>query len=104
MIAGAVRETASVLRDRILAIAAHKLEAAVEDIEFVDSRATVRGVPNVGITLKEIAEISYFQAETLPSGVPPGLESSGRYHSPSMMLWPTPATSARARSTSRPGP
>ncbi|MFD6897290.1 xanthine dehydrogenase family protein molybdopterin-binding subunit [Rhodococcus sp. NPDC060086] len=87
MIAGAVRETASVLRDRILAIAAHKLEAAVEDIEFVGSRATVRGVPSVGVTLKEIAEISYFQAETLPAGVPPGLESSGRYHSPSMMLW-----------------
>ena len=38
MTAGAIRETAVVLRERIIAIAAHKLEAAVEDIELADSR------------------------------------------------------------------
>ena len=45
MTAGAVRETAAILRERIVAIAAHKLEAAVDDIELADSRATVRGTP-----------------------------------------------------------
>ena len=34
MIAGAVAETAAVLRERIVAIAAHKLEAAPDDIEL----------------------------------------------------------------------
>ena len=34
MTAGAVRETASILRDRIVAIAAHKLEASPDDIEL----------------------------------------------------------------------
>ncbi|MBV9412463.1 MAG: xanthine dehydrogenase family protein, partial [Acidimicrobiia bacterium] len=43
MTAGAVRDTASILRERIAAIAAHKLEAAVEDIELAGSRASVRG-------------------------------------------------------------
>lgn len=87
MTAGAVAETATVLRDRILAIAAHRLEAAVEDVEFVRSRASVRGVPGVSLSLAEIADIAYFQAETLPPGVPPGLESNGRYHAPNMMIW-----------------
>ena len=34
MTAGAVRETATILRERIVAIAAHKLEAALDDIEL----------------------------------------------------------------------
>ncbi len=45
MTAGAVRETAAILRERLVAIAAHKLEAAVDDIELADSRASVRGTP-----------------------------------------------------------
>ena len=45
MTAGAVRETAAILRERIVAIAAHKLEAAVDDIELAESRASVRGTP-----------------------------------------------------------
>ena len=36
MTAGAVRETAAILRERIVAIAAHKLEAAVDDIELAE--------------------------------------------------------------------
>ena len=36
MIAGAIAATASTLRERIVAIAAHKLEAAPEDIELAD--------------------------------------------------------------------
>ena len=43
MTAGAVAETAAVLRERILAIAAHRLEAAVEDLELGGGRASVRG-------------------------------------------------------------
>jgi carbon-monoxide dehydrogenase large subunit len=79
MTAGAVRETASVLRDRIVAIAAHKLEAAVEDIELANSRANVRGAPSVGISLAEIAALAYFDPYSLPPGVPAGLEASARY-------------------------
>ena len=45
MSAGAVRATASVLRERIVALAAEKLGAAPDDIELADSRASVRGKP-----------------------------------------------------------
>ena len=87
MTAGAIRETASILRDRIAAIAAHRLEAAIDDVELSDSRATVRGSPSVGVSLAEIADVAYFQPQALPAGIPPGLEASARYTSSSMSIW-----------------
>ena len=87
MTAGAVGETASLLRERIVAIAAHKLEAAPEDIELAASRAHVRGSPSVSVALKDIAATAYFEPATLPDGVPPGLEASGRYHAQAMAVW-----------------
>jgi carbon-monoxide dehydrogenase large subunit len=87
MLAGAVSETASVLRDRILAIAAHKLEAPVEDIELADSRASVRGVPSSGISLADIAAAAYFQPEALPPELSSSLEASGRYRAKGMVTW-----------------
>jgi carbon-monoxide dehydrogenase large subunit len=79
-IAGAISETAAVLRERITAIAAHHLEAAVDDIELADGRASVRGSPSVGMSIREIAEISYNASKAIP-GVPAGLEVSARYAS-----------------------
>ncbi|MEU2100848.1 xanthine dehydrogenase family protein molybdopterin-binding subunit [Nocardia sp. NPDC004085] len=87
MTAGAIAETASVLRERILAIAAHRLGVSPADIEFVRSRATVRAAPDKGLTLAEIAEIAYYQTDSLPHGVPPGLEASGRYKTPQLAIW-----------------
>ncbi|MBF6191621.1 xanthine dehydrogenase family protein molybdopterin-binding subunit [Nocardia sp. CDC186] len=87
MTAGAIAETASVLRERILAIAAHRLGVSPADIEFVRSRATVRAAPDEGLTLAEIAEIAYYQTDSLPPGVPPGLEASERYKTPQLAIW-----------------
>lgn len=87
MTAGAIRETASILRERIVAIAAHKLEASVEDIELADSRATVRGTPSIGISLAELARVAYFDPYSLPPGVPAGLEASARYTADTRFIW-----------------
>jgi carbon-monoxide dehydrogenase large subunit len=87
MIAGAVATTASILRERIIAIAAHRLEASTEDIELAASRISVRGVPSSGLTLGEIAALAYFQPEALPPEVPPGLEASARYRGESPIIW-----------------
>src|SRR4029453_7215933 len=57
MSAGAVRATAAVLRERILAIAAEKLGAAASDIELADSRASVRGRPTAGLSFRELAAL-----------------------------------------------
>jgi len=87
MTAGAIRETASILCDRIKAIAAHKLEAATEDIELSRSRASVRGSPTVGISLREVAGLAYFEPSSLPPGVPAGLEASARYTAEAGSIW-----------------
>ncbi|MEU1549260.1 xanthine dehydrogenase family protein molybdopterin-binding subunit [Nocardia sp. NPDC005745] len=87
MTAGAIARTASMLRERILAIAAHRLGASADDIEFSRSRATVRGTPDKSLSLAEIAEIAYFQTDSLPPGVPPGLEASGRHKTPQLAIW-----------------
>ena len=84
--AGAVAETAAVLRERIIAIAAYHLGVAAEKIELVESRAEVRGTPSSALSLAEIADIAYFRPDDLPPGVPPGLEASGRYQAESWSI------------------
>jgi carbon-monoxide dehydrogenase large subunit len=87
MIAGAVAETAEILRPRLLAIAAELLEAAADDIELSQSRAFVRGSPSDAVTLAQIADTAYFQPFKRPAGVPLGLEASARYQTPAMVIW-----------------
>jgi aerobic carbon-monoxide dehydrogenase large subunit len=87
MTAGAVRDTAAVLRERLVAIAAHKLEAAPDDIELANSRANVRGAPSVGISFAELAALAYFDPASLPPGVEAGLEASARYTTQSGSIW-----------------
>ena len=87
MLAGAIAETAGGLRARIAAIAAHRLEAAVDDIEVSGGRAAVRGTPTAGMSVAEIAALAYFTPELLPPDVPPGLEASGRYASTARSNW-----------------
>jgi aerobic carbon-monoxide dehydrogenase large subunit len=88
MTAGAVQATATTLREKVLTIAAHKLEAAPEDLELVDGHARVRGTPARSISLREIAEIAYLRLMELPPGTGSGLEATERYTSPSPLpVW-----------------
>jgi carbon-monoxide dehydrogenase large subunit len=87
MLAGAIRDTATGLRERIVAIAAHRLEAAPDDIELAHGRASVRGTPSIDLSLAEIADIAYKDVASLPPDVPPGLEASGRYKAEAMTIW-----------------
>jgi aerobic carbon-monoxide dehydrogenase large subunit len=88
MTAGAVEAAAGPLREKLARIAAHKLEAAPEDIELADGTARVRGTPSRSIELRELAEIAYLRLLELPPGVGSGLESSERYTAPSPMpVW-----------------
>ena len=86
MTAGAIEETAGVLRERIRAIAAHRLQVPLEDVEFERGQAAAKGADG-SLSLAEIADIAYYQVHALPPGVPAGLEASGRYHTPHLMIW-----------------
>jgi carbon-monoxide dehydrogenase large subunit len=87
MTAGAIRETTTVLRERICAIAAQQLEAAVGDIELAGSRAFVRGTPSIAVPFADIAELAYFQPAALPPGVPAGLEATARFAAEHASIW-----------------
>jgi CO/xanthine dehydrogenase Mo-binding subunit len=52
----AVLQAAEDARRQTLAIAATELEAAVQDLELIDGRVTVRGMPDRGITLAQIGK------------------------------------------------
>lgn len=86
MIAGAIGQVATSLREKLVAIAAHALEAAEADIELAGSRASVRGTPSKGISIEEIANTAYFKPGSLPAEMEPGLEASGRYRAESPII------------------
>ena len=57
-VGAAVQKAAADARMQILSIAAQHLEANMDDLELVDGKVQVRGVPGAEVTLKEIANMS----------------------------------------------
>ena len=66
VLGAAIRQAALQLREKVAELAAHQLEAAAEDIEIVDSVASVRGTPAQAITMGELARSAYFDLANLP--------------------------------------
>jgi carbon-monoxide dehydrogenase large subunit len=62
------------LRAKVLAIAAHQLEASEEDLELVDGAVRVRGVPGSALDLASIANSAALGWD-LPEGMEPQLEA-----------------------------
>jgi carbon-monoxide dehydrogenase large subunit len=79
------RGTAKVA-DKAKKIAAHLLEAAPEDIDVADGKFAVRGSPDKGLTLAEIAGAAYIP-ENLPEGMEPGLEET-TFYDPENFVFP----------------
>jgi aerobic carbon-monoxide dehydrogenase large subunit len=77
----AVWHAAEKVVDKARAIAAHQMEAAEEDLEFAEGRFSVRGTPERGLTLQEIA-FGAFTAHDLPDGVEPLLEGQVTWDPP----------------------
>lgn len=78
---GAALLTASTLREKVLAIAAHMLEVAPADLEIQDALIRVKGSSEPSFTLADVANVAYMQAHRLPPGVEPGLEAT-RFYDP----------------------
>ena len=68
------------VRKKVLAIAAHLLEASVEDLELTDGRVLVKGVPDMAVTFREIAgAVAGVPGYALPEGITPGLEAESSF-------------------------
>jgi carbon-monoxide dehydrogenase large subunit len=78
---GAAIMASRALREKTLAIAAHQLEAAPEDLVLRDGHVSVRGMPGRSVTLREIAKAAYSGVRKLPKGMEPGLEVT-RFYDP----------------------
>ena len=59
-------------------IAAATLEASADDLEWVPGRFEVRGDPDKGVTIAEIA-LAAFAAHNLPDGVEPTIDADATY-------------------------
>src|SRR5262249_34813286 len=69
------------LREKIVAIAAHQLEASPEDLELANGLISVRGAGDRAVTLRDVARAAYSGARRLPKGIEPGLEAT-RFYDP----------------------
>lgn len=69
------------VRDKARKIAAHLLEAAEEDLEWETGRFYVRGSPDKGKTIQEIAFAAYTNH---PQGMEAGLEAVSYYDPPNL--------------------
>jgi carbon-monoxide dehydrogenase large subunit len=74
------------LVDKAKKIAAHNLEAAPEDIELADGKFSVKGSPDKGLTLAEVAGHAYVTME-MPEGMEPGLEET-TFYDPENFVFP----------------
>lgn len=75
---GALTRAAERLRGKLVALAAHRLEAAPGDLEIADGVVRVKGDPAASLTLRELAT-SAWRGWDLPDGVEPGLEERVSY-------------------------
>ncbi len=69
------------IRDKAKLIAAHLLEAAVEDMDYADGKFFVKGSPDKSKTIQDIALMANV-AWNMPAGVESGLEASMFYDPP----------------------
>lgn len=81
---GASIKVARLLGDKVRLIAAHLLNANVEDISIENGMVRVAGAEEMSRSLREIAEIAYGEPARLPPGVGTGLEAQIRYDPPPM--------------------
>ncbi len=79
---GAVVGAARKVGDKLRRIAAHRLEAAVEDLELAEGEARVRGVPGRALPFRELARTAYADVLGLPPGEEPGLEARHAHQNP----------------------
>jgi CO/xanthine dehydrogenase Mo-binding subunit len=82
MLSGAVAGAAGVLKDKILRIAEHLLEADRHDLVLGDGAVAVAGSPDRRVTLAEVAATANLHSLDLPDGMTSGLQATYRYDHP----------------------
>jgi carbon-monoxide dehydrogenase large subunit len=88
---GAVLSAARRIREKVLRIAAHRLEVAVEDLVIEHGEIHVRGDPAHSLSMADIGHIANVRTFDLPADLDPGLDSIASYEPPGLQHWPDAA-------------
>ncbi len=78
----ACRMAAERLREKVVAIAAHVLEADPQDLECGGDKVFVRGLADSGLYLENLATYAAYRTHQLPPGFEPTLETTATYDTP----------------------
>ncbi len=70
------------VKEKILKIAAHLLEARAEDLEMKEGKIHVKGFPDKSIQVKHVAGTAHWNQSALPEGMDVGLYASTLYSMP----------------------
>jgi carbon-monoxide dehydrogenase large subunit len=84
---GAARGATLALREKIMTVASHALEAAPEDLEIESSAVFVRGTPSRSVSLQDIATMAYRSSGDLPPEIASGLEATMRFRPTQFPTW-----------------
>ncbi len=77
---GAARQASAKVREKLIDIAAHLIEAAPRDLEIESGAISVRGTPARQIAVAEVASVAYHERHRLPPDISPGLEATAHFH------------------------
>ena len=83
----AVMRASRKVREKVMRIAAHMLEANPDDLEAEDGSIFVRGTPTAAVTMADVGRAAYLRAIELPEGEDPGLEAIEAFDPP-QFAWP----------------
>ena len=84
---GAAREATVAVRDKVLAVAAHMMEASPDDLEIAESVVSVRGTPSKSVTMKDVAKMALLNSHELPGEIGSGLEATVRFRPKRFPTW-----------------
>jgi carbon-monoxide dehydrogenase large subunit len=87
MTSGAVNEAGTILRNQLVAMAAHVLGVEEADIELANSRASAKEDPSKSVSFADLAYRSYYEPQQLAPGMAATLEATARFTSQTMIHW-----------------
>ncbi|OLC00489.1 MAG: hypothetical protein AUH30_02490 [Candidatus Rokubacteria bacterium 13_1_40CM_68_15] len=80
---GAAWKASDVVRRTLVKVAAHMMEAAVDDLELNDGVIQVKGSPQHRMTVRDVARLAHHRPERLPEGIlPADFSSTQSYDAP----------------------
>lgn len=80
--ASAVAMAARMVKEKLLKIAAHQLEADIDDLELVNGVIQVKGAPQRKLPIRRAAGLAHWNQGELPAGMEPGIYASYTYNFP----------------------